>query len=195
MPELSEVEIQRLQTQDRTLHSLMGNPKAKKKILEAYKAANPEASIPELEIEEAAKAPVMALEKDIADLKKQLADEKAENEKNAKLAKLGDSIESGMTKLRQAGWFDEDLKKLREVMDERGIVDVDIAAAYYEKQHPPQEVVTPRGVGGWNFIDNVQDGEKDLQKLLETKGNSEVLADKMARDALNEHRGTMRRQS
>ena len=33
MPELSEVEIQRLQTQDRTLHSLMGNPKAKKKIL------------------------------------------------------------------------------------------------------------------------------------------------------------------
>ena len=193
MPELTEVEIQRLQTQDRTLHSLMGNPKAKKKILEAYKAANPEASIPELELEEAAKAPVMALEKDIAELKKQLADEKAENEKNTKLAQLSGSIEAGITKLRQAGWLDENITELRKTMEERGILDVDIAAAYYEKQHPPQEVATPRGSGGWNFIENVQDGEKDLQKLLETKGSSEVLADKMARDALNEYRGSMRR--
>ena len=193
MPELTEVEIQRLQTQDRTLHSLMGNPKAKKKILEAYKAANPEASIPELELEEAAKAPVMALEKDIAELKKQLADEKAENEKNTKLAQLSGSIEAGITKLRQAGWLDENITELRKTMEERGILDVDIAAAYYEKQHPPQEVATPRGSGGWNFIENVQDGEKDLQKLLETKGSSEVLADKMARDALNEFRGAQRR--
>ena len=193
MPELTEVEIQRLQTQDRTLHSLMGNPKAKKKILEAYKAANPEASIPELELEEAAKAPVMALEKDIAELKKQLADEKAENEKNTKLAQLSGSIEAGITKLRQAGWLDENIAELRKTMEERGILDVDIAAAYYEKQHPPQEVATPRGVGGWNFIDNVQDNEADLKKLLETKGNSEVLADKMARDALNEFRGAQRR--
>ena len=193
MPELTEVEIQRLQTQDRTLHSLMGNPKAKKKILEAYKAANPEASIPELELEEAAKAPVMALEKDIAELKKQLADEKAENEKNTKLAQLSGSIEAGITKLRQAGWLDENIAELRKTMEERGILDVDIAAAYYEKQHPPQEVATPRGSGGWNFIENVQDGEKDLQKLLETKGSSEVLADKMARDALNEFRGAQRR--
>ena len=193
MHELTEVEIQRLQTQDRTLHSLMGNPKAKKKILEAYKAANPDASIPELELEEAAKAPVMALEKDIAELKKQLADEKAENEKNTKLAQLSGSIEAGITKLRQAGWLDENIVELRKTMEERGILDVDIAAAYYEKQHPPQEVATPRGVGGWNFIDNVQDNEADLKKLLETKGNSEVLADKMARDALNEFRGAQRR--
>ena len=193
MPELTEEEIRRLQTQDRTLHSLMGNPKAKKKILEAYKAANPDASIPELELEEAAKAPVMALEKDIAELKKQLADEKAENEKNTKLAQLSGSIEAGITKLRQAGWLDENIAELRKTMEERGILDVDIAAAYYEKQHPPQEVATPRGVGGWNFIDNVQDNEADLKKLLETKGNSEVLADKMARDALNEFRGAQRR--
>ena len=193
MPELTEEEIRRLQTQDRTLHSLMGNPKAKKKILEAYKAANPEASIPELELEEAAKAPVMALEKDIAELKKQLADEKAENEKNTKLAQLSGSIEAGITKLRQAGWLDENIAELRKTMEERGILDVDIAAAYYEKQHPPQEVATPRGVGGWNFIDNVQDNEADLKKLLDTKGQSEVLADKMARDALNEYRGASRR--
>ena len=36
-------------------------------------------------------------------------------------------------------------------------------------------------------------GEKDLKQLLDTKGNSEVLADKMAREALNEFRGSLRR--
>ncbi len=193
MPELDVLEIQRLQKQDKTLLTLMGNPKAKKKIFEAYKEVNPDARIPELEMEEAARAPVVALEKTVDELKAQLAAEKSEREKAEKLAQLSGSVEKGMSKLKQAGWFDEDLKKVRELMDERGILDVDIAAAYYEKQNPPAEIATPRGHGGFNFVENVQEGEKDLKQLLDTKGNSEVLADKMAREALNEFRGSLRR--
>ena len=193
MAEIDEVELQRLIRQDKTVHALMANPKAKRKVLEAYKEHDPSARIPELDAEEAAKAPVTALEKQVAELSKQLADDKAEREKQVKLAELNGSVDSGMGKLRRAGWTDEGLAEVRKLMDEKGIIDPEIAAAYYEKQHPPATPVTPSGVGGWNFVENVQDGEADLKKLLDSHGNNEALADKMARDTLAEVRGASRR--
>ncbi len=191
--EIDEVELLRLRKQDATVHALMSNPKAKKKIFEAYKEHDPNARIPELDMEEAARQPVVALEKTVADLTKQIADDKAEREKQAKLESLNGSVEKGMAKLRGAGWTDDGLGEVKKLMEERGILDPEIAAAYYEKNHPPQTPATPRGVGGWNFVDQVQDGEADLKKLLETRGNNEALADKMAREALNEIRGATRR--
>ncbi len=78
-------------------------------------------------------------------------------------------------------------------MEDKGILDADIAAAYFEKQHPPQAPVTPGGSGAWNFMDMPADGDADLKKLVETKGESEQLIQKMAIDALNDVRGASRR--
>ena len=191
--EIDEVELLRLKKQDATVHALMGNPKAKKKIFEAYKAVNPDVKIPEMEEAEAALAPVTELQKSVDALQKQIADDKAEREKQTSLSALNGNIESGLSKLRRAGWTDEGLGEVKKLMDERGILDPEIAAAYYEKQHPPATPVTPSGVGGWNFVENVQDGEADLKKLLDSHGNNEALADKMARDTLAEVRGASRR--
>lgn len=193
MAEIDEVELMRLRKQDQTVHALMGNPKAKKKIFEAYKEANPNARIPELEMEEAAREPVMKLEQTVADLQKQIADDKAEREKQAKLSALTGNIDKGKAKLRKDGWTDEGIGAVEKIMEERGILDIEVAAAFYEKQNPPQVPATPRGMGGWNFIEQVNDSEADLKKLLDTRGNNEVLADKMAREALNEFRGATRR--
>lgn len=191
--EIDEVELLRLQKQDKTVHALLANPKAKRKIFEAYKEHDPNVRIPELEVEEAARAPVMELEKKFEALTKELGEERAKREQAEKLGQLNGAIDSGMANLRRAGWTDEGLVEIRKVMDEKGILDPEVAAAYYEKQHPPQEPVTPRGHGGWNFVENVQDGEKDLQALLNSKGQSESLADKMARETLQELRGASRR--
>ncbi|MFA5897710.1 MAG: hypothetical protein WC829_01225 [Hyphomicrobium sp.] len=193
MAEIDEVELMRLRKQDQTVHALMGNPKAKKKIFEAYREANPNARIPELEMEEAAREPVMKLEQTVADLQKQIADDRAEREKQAKLSALTGNINSGKAKLRKDGWTDEGIGAVEKIMEERGILDIEVAAAFYEKQNPPQVPATPRGMGGWNFIEQVNDSEADLKKLLDTRGNNEVLADKMAREALNEFRGATRR--
>ena len=171
----------------------LANPKAKRKVLEAYREHDPNARIPELDAEAAAAAPVNELTKTVADLRKEIADDKAEREKKIRLDALNGTVEGGMAKLRREGWQDEGLAEVRKIMDEKGILDPEIAAAYYEKQHPPQTPATPSGVGGWNFVENVQDGEADLKKLLDSKGNNEALADKMAREALTEVRGASRR--
>ena len=191
--EIDEVELLRLRRQDQTVHALMANPKAKRKVLEAYREHDPNARIPELDAEAAAAAPVNELSKTVADLRKEIADDKAEREKKIRLDALNGTVEGGLAKLRRAGWTDEGLTEVRKLMDEKGILDPEIAAAYYEKQHPPQTPATPSGVGGWNFVENVQDSEADLKKLLDSKGNNEALADRMAREALGEIRNQSRR--
>lgn len=193
--ELDEVELQRLQKQDRTVHALMANPKSKKKIFEAYKEHDPNARIPELEIEAAAKAPVEALEKTVSDLTKQLADDKTERENEKRMAALTGTVESGMAKLRRAGWTDDGLVEVRKLMDERGILDPEIAAAYYEKQHPPQNPAMPTGgIGGWDFTAPVED-DSYTKKLLSSKSaaDNEQLAMNEATKALMEFRGAQQR--
>jgi hypothetical protein len=193
--ELDEVELQRLQKQDRTVHALMANPQAKRKIFEAYKVVEPNARIPELDIEEAAKAPVLELEKTVKELRTQIDADKAEREKQARLAELNGSVESGMAKLRRAGWTDDGLGEVRKLMDERGIIDPEIAAAYYEKQHPPQAPATPSGSGPWNFMDAPADDDAYIKAITSSKAaaENENLVMQEAHKALNEFRGAQRR--
>ena len=193
--EVDEVELLRLRKQDQTVQHIWGNPKARRKIQEAVKEADPNMRIPELEIEEAAKAPVMALEKTVADLQKQIADDKAEREKNDKLNALNTSVESGFGKLRKSGWTDDGLVEVKKLMEERGIIDPEIAAAYYEKQHPPQVPATPSGVGAWNFGEVADDTDAYSKALMASKNAAEndSLVMREAGKALQEIRGAGRR--
>ena len=193
--EIDEVELLRLRKQDQTVQHIWGNPKARRKIQEAVKEADPNMRIPELEIEEAAKAPVLALEKTVADLQKQIADDKAEREKNDKLNALNTSVEGGFGKLRKAGWTDDGLVEVKKLMEERGIIDPEIAAAYYEKQHPPQVPATPSGVGAWNFTGAADDTDAYSKALMASKNAAEndSLVMREAGKALQEIRGAGRR--
>lgn len=191
--EIDEVELLRLRKQDQTVNTLLANPKAKKKVFEAYKEQWPNVKIPELEIEEAAKAPITALEKQVADLTKKIEDDAAKREQDTKLGAINGTVEAGKAKLRQAGWTDEGIAAVEKIMQDKGVLDVEMAAAFYEKQHPPAIPSNPRGVGGWDFIGQVNDDEADLKKLIESKGQNDMLADNMARKALNEFRGATSR--
>ena len=194
--ELDEVELQRLQKQDRTVHALMSNPQAKKKIFEAYKVVEPNARIPELEMEEAAKAPVMQLEKTVKELQDQIAADKAEREKQLKLDSLNGSMERGFAKLRRDGWLDDGIENVRKLMDEKGILDPEDAAAIYLAKHPPQAPATPSGTGSWNFMEPpADDGDSYTKALMASKSaaDNEQLAMNEARKALNEFRGAQRR--
>ena len=188
--ELDEVELQRLQKQDRTVHTLMANPKSKRKILEAYKEHDPNARIPELEMEEAARAPVNALEKTVTELRNELAADKKARDDEKRLSALTNTVEGGIAKLRRAGWTDDGLTEVRKLMDERGILDPEIAAAYYEKQHPPQNPANPSGVGGWNFMDAPAEDDTYVKAITASKSaaDSEQLVMNEARKALNDFR-------
>ena len=177
--ELDEVELQRLRNQDRTVGVLLSN-----------------ARIPELEMEAAAKAPVEALEKTVKELQDQIAADKAEREKQLKLDSLNGSMERGFAKLRRDGWLDDGIENVRKLMDEKGILDPEDAAAIYLAKHPPQAPATPSGTGSWNFMEPpADDGDSYTKALMASKSaaDNEQLAMTEARKALNEFRGAQRR--
>ena len=188
--EVDEVELQRLQRQNSTIQYLQKNTKAWKKVLEGYKEAVPDAKIPELEMEAAAKAPVEALEKTVKELQDQIAADKSEREKDARLSALNGTVEAGIAKLRRARWTDDGIAEVRKLMDERGILDPEIAAAYYEKQHPPQSPANPSGSGGWNFMEPPAEDDTYVKAITASKSaaDNEQLAMNEAHKALHEFR-------
>ena len=191
--EIDEVELTNLRRLQGVAAKIVANPKAKALLEQAHKTVDANAPTPTLDLEKAASEPLHNLTKQINDLQAQIAKDKEDRESASKLAKINSEVEAGFAALREQGWQEDGIKKVDELMKQKGILDPLIAAAAVEKTMPKPEPVTPSGTGSWDFIAGVQDGEADLKKLIESKGNSESIADKMARDALNEVRGQSRR--
>lgn len=182
--EIDENEYKQLQQIRGIAAAMQKNPRAARLLEQAYKTVDPNARTPLADQDATVNAPFEALQKEISDLKAANAAKDEENERNRKLLSIQNSIDAGMTKLRRAGWQDEGLDGLRKFMEEKGVIDVEVAAAAFERLHPPAEIARPSGSGAWNFIESVGDGEADLKKLIETKGEYNPLVDKMAHEAL-----------
>lgn len=192
--EVDESELGELRTIKNALDAISKHPKGGLLLEEAHKAANPNAKTPRLDALKESSEPVEALKKQVTELEKKLADEKAEGEKNSRLAALQQRIDAGHAKLRQDGWTEDGLKVLDAFREKEGILDPIAAAAYYEKLNGPQ--VTPAtpssGLGRWDFTDIPEKDEGYAKKLLESKGDSETLVMREAMKALNEFRGQRR---
>lgn len=196
MPKLVEVDEEQL-LRDKNLRAqverILANPDAALLVEKAAKLVDPNAKTPRLDQQKIVEEPVSKLEAKmdafIAAQNKANEEREAQNKRN----ELQNQVASGLDRLRANGWTDDGVKGVEKLMEEKGILDVDIAAAYFEKQHPPQAPIKSGGTGAWNFLDQAPEGDADLKKLVENRGQSEGLIDKMAMDALAEVRGQSRR--
>lgn len=175
------------------LAKAMAHPEAKVLLQRAHKLVDANAITPDLDDKGNAKDPLQPALDRVAALEAKLTTDAAEREKKERLDALQASIAAGLRTLRQEGWTEDGIKAVEKIMEEKGLIDPSIAAAYYEKQHPPQELMTPGSTGAWNFMELQNDTSEDLKKLIETKGESTPLLDKMAYDALKEVRGEVQR--
>ena len=191
--EIDEDELTALQRVTAVVNNVMKNPKAAVLVEQALKTVDPNAKTPNMDREAAVAAPVDDIRKEFSEYKKQQEADKLAADNQRKLDAIQVNVTEGIGRLRRAGWTDDGIAGVQKTMEERGIIDVDIAAAYYEKQHPPQAPMTPGGSGAWNFMEMPDSTDADLKKLVETKGESVALIDKMAHDALQEVRGQSRR--
>lgn len=192
--EIDEVELLNHRRLAQTVNTILSNPKAKVLVQQAHKMVDPTARTPELDSLQAVNEPFAQLHKKVDDFITESKAERAEREKNEKITHLKGQKDEGIASLRRQGWTAEGITGVEKLMEEKGLLDPLDAAAIFEKAHPPQLPATPSGgVGAWNFTGDVTDEQADLKKLLETKGQSDGLADKMARDALTEVRNVSRR--
>jgi hypothetical protein len=175
---------------------IVANPAARRRLEEAHKLVDPNASTPLLDQERLANEPLTAmkgeLSAEIAALKKEREDEKREQT----LASIADKQTKAFARLKNEHRFtDEGIESVRKMMETKGLLDVDDALAIWEKANPPQVPATPGGgmTGtSWGFADVNADSDKLIQELISTKGESTSVADRMANNALQDFRAGRR---
>lgn len=190
--EIDEEELLRNQQLTKRVGQLLANPKAALLVEEALKMVDPNAPTPRLDAKKNSVEPVEAITKEFKDYVAQQEKDKADEAKQRKMDALNASISTGIAQLKREGWTPDGIKGVEALMEEKGILDPMDAAAIYEKAHPPQVPVTPHGSGAWNFMSQPTEGQDDLKKLIESRGENEQLLSKMTADAINEVRGSAR---
>ena len=179
MVEVDELQLQQSNRLKQTMETWLRNPKAKRKILEAQKLVDPKADIPELDEVDPVEEIRASTAKEIADLKKELADKDAARERDGRIAQLQTLKDSGIKKLREGRYTEEGIKAVEKIMEEKGILDPLDAAAIFERDHPPQAPVQQTGSGSWNFGElpsSTDDAdEKYVDQLL--KGGKNGISD------------------
>lgn len=193
--EIDEAEFLRLTKLNNFVHAGLQNPEAARLIEKAAKMIDPNIKTPRLDQDAAIQTPMQKMQEDMAALRKSMDDRDAAATQNQTLNALASQREDGLRELRRTGWTADGIAAVEKLMDEKGILDVAIAAAYHEKQHPPTNVSMPGSTGGWNFMEAVtaDESDADLKKLIETKGEVDGVVNHIAHKALTEIRSQARR--
>ena len=172
--------------------SIEKNPAHRTKFLEMVKSVKPDLSIPEID----AAAPLRA---ELDEMKKMLAEDAAARkaEKDAVAAQAQENAflstwRKQENSLRDEGWLDDGLDKVKEFAKTQGIPNLEAAAALYLKQNPAQ-IATPSANRAFDFFQPDTDTGKYFDELMKSKGDSPVAEAKLVQAALNEVRNANRR--
>lgn len=168
---------------------IMKNPKARKKLLEARKEADPNASIPELDAAAPINAEISAVREELAATRKELSDDKTARETAKKLANLESQWERGRAELRTQGYTDEGITAIEALMEKEGIASHAAASAYYDRLNPPAEPISPSS-GRLGIFD--APAKDDVMRMLHD-GNDEGFLKETVSQTLGEIRAPGRR--
>lgn len=193
--EIDEVQLQADTKLRNTVDAMLKNPKARRKFLEGLKTVKPDENIPELE-ETPTEKKLKELEDSLAAEKKAREEAEAKAIADKRLSDLAGARATQESQLRADKWTDEGITKIKEFAEKQGILDLTVAAAAFEKLHPPADLITPQSrSGGWDFMQPLPDTDKDakfVNELIKSKGENEPLLAQRTQDALAEVRGQRR---
>jgi hypothetical protein len=191
--ELDEGEYNQLVALRGIAQKIVSNKKANALLEQAHKLVDPNVPTPTLDAERDHNEPLTALQKkyddEIAAIRKERDDEK----RDATLASIAQKQADGIARLKRERWTDEGVAAVQKLMETKGLLDVDDAVAIFERNNPPAIPATPGGgiSGAWNFTDIQGEADKSIKDLIDSKGQNDQIADRMAGQALNEFRQSM----
>lgn len=191
--EVDENEFKDLQRLKATLGKMRVNKDALVYLQRAHKLIDPNAITAELDEIEAKSKEKSELQKSLDEIKAEIQADKEKRENDANLAKFNAKFEAGRQALRERRYTPEGIAAVEKKMEEMGVADHVLVADHLEKQMPPQEVMTPRAFGGFDFFTPPKDEEEFTKKLLESKGNDDNAVLKAALGAIQETRGNTAR--
>jgi hypothetical protein len=186
--EIDESEFLNYRAVSGVVNQILNHKDARKLMLQARKLADPTAVIPEID----AAAPVQS---ELAEVRKLLAEdkaareaEKAEREQQARINEFQRGWDRQKSSLRNAGWSDEGIASIESHAQERGIPDLEVAAAHWEKLHPPAEPAQPSSGSSWNFFDTPKDDDTFVKGMISSRGEDDNVLNAEISAALKDFR-------
>ena len=186
--DVDESELASLRTVDGILKGMLANPASRKLVLQARKIQDPNAAIPEIDAAVPVRAEMEEIRKMLADREAKDAAREAALVERDRVASFEKSWNKQKSTLRSQGWQTEGIERVESFAQERGLPDLEAAAALYEKQNPPPPPVQPSGSGSWGFFDKPEDDGKFVQALVNSKGDNEAALNAEINAALAEVR-------
>jgi hypothetical protein len=193
--EIDEAEYNRLKGVADLAAAIHANPDGRKLLEQAHRTINPRAPTPTLEQEARFAQPLQELQKQVADVAKLVTDRFDKDESEKKLDAIRRQQDEAFERLvTNSGYRPEGIEAVKKIMTEKGILDVEVAASYFERINPPSAPITPTGSNSFNFVEAFNDeSDKALKQLLDSRGDSEAALNKLVGEALNDVRKTSAR--
>jgi hypothetical protein len=186
--EIDEAELANYKALSGFLNKALANPKTRREILKVQKQLDPNASIPELDANEPVLGEVDALRKELASFREENAKERHDREERDRVAALTTRWNTGRDSLRKAGYNEDGIKKIEEIMEQEGIANHDVAQAYFERLNPPPAPVRP-AAAAFNMLDQIHGAPEDVFKdLISSKGQDDNVLQRSINKVLSDTR-------
>lgn len=172
MAEIDDQKLLQLQQAEALLQRLYANKETKRDLERMAKKVNPSAVTTDEQLD-----PYLS---DVKEGLKELKAFKKEIQDNMS----GYSKEQQIQSLKKAGYTDEGIKAIEDIMEKKALKDYDVAAAYWDKVQPAKPVA-PNGISPsmWNFENDLGDDAEDNALLMK---NDEAWLDRKTAQIMNE---------
>jgi hypothetical protein len=192
MPEISQRDLDALVSIQSLYTKALANPEAREHVLRAAKLTDP-TIVNELDTADRYIKPVKdelsAAKAEIADFRKEWLADKAEREKAEQAAKFENEWNAQANNLRRKGYMDDAIVKIQALAAQKGIVDLEDAAAIYDRDAPAPSVQSSRFSALTVSEADLRDTTDEYMKALFTgQGNAPGAQRKQIALALNESR-------
>jgi len=155
--EVDDAQLAQFKGAFQLLDKLLKDPKTRAATEKAIKVHKPDFPTSEEVLE-----PVAS---DISELRKEFKAfiQKTEEEKQDRAA------DDAFDRLRKSGYTDEGISKIKNIMKERTIPDVEAAAALFDKLNPPASPATPSGFEPKDWGLGIDSADEDTKLLFENE--------------------------
>ena len=191
--EIDELQLKNMERVRETLAKINSNPEGKRLLQKAQKLIDPNAITPDLDADDAKAKVDTEWQKKFEELQASIQADKEKRDNDAALAQANSKWEDGRKSLRDRGYTPEGIEAVEKQMQEKGIANHVIMANHLEKENPPQDVLTPRAFGSFNFVEQPKEDDDFLKSMLTSRGNDDNAVIKQAAEAINEIRHGRRR--
>lgn len=173
--EIDEADLQAHRGVVSAVNGILANPDARKLLLQARKIVDPRAVIPEIDATAPVNSAMDEIRRELAADRAERTREREERQQQDQLAAAQGTIDRQKSALLASGWTTDGLAKLEQFAQSKGVYDLEIAAAAYERLNPPAEPVSGGGYGAWGFFEGPEQSGDDqfVKAMLDSRGEDE----------------------